>query len=401
MKTAKLSIRTKRQRAALAPRAAPYFEVLGPGRALGYRAGANTWTARWKDRDGKQWYEVLDCGDDFDAAADAARRWFDVMSGAAVAKPKRGTVRHALDAYLASLREKGRADAASWAGAFFKRSIDGDPIASIELETLQQEQFREWRDRLRDGRPPKRGKDRKAQPRGPQSINRIVRAVAAGLTYAVRHGHVGNPAAWTVDALHVPKRSSHSRTAPRNLLTPEQREMIKAECSPIVREFLRGLELTGARPNEVADLTAEKFDARAGALLIGSWKGNPVQWRERSVPLSSVGVAFFAERSRQYPTGALFPGAKGGHMPRRYWAAALRLAKRMINKKAESGSRLQSLVAYSFRHARISELLQVAKLDVATVASITGTSVQMIEDTYFHQIPRAIKPSLDLVDSQS
>ena len=41
----------------------------------------------------------------------------------------------------------------------------------------------------------------------------------------------------------------------------------------------------------------------------------------------------------------------------------------------------------------------MAKLDVATVANIAGTSVKMIEETYFHQIPRAITPHLDQLDA--
>jgi hypothetical protein len=39
--------------------------------------------------------------------------------------------------------------------------------------------------------------------------------------------------------------------------------------------------------------------------------------------------------------------------------------------------------AYSFRHARISELLQVYGVDPLTVAARTGTSLRMIERSYF------------------
>lgn len=395
----KLDIRTKRQRSALQARPAPYFMPIGPGQAIGFRAGPNTWTARWKAPNGKQHYEALGtCEDSYDVAVAAARRWFDGISGAAVAAPTRSTVRAALNTYLAALREEGRTKAAAEAEGFYARSVDGDAFGSMLLEAVTQEQVREWRSRLRAGRMSKRaGKDAKLRPRQPQTVNRIVRAVVAGLNYAVKHGHAGNPVAWTIDELHVPVKPGTSRTSPRNLLSPEQRAQVKEQCEPIVRDYLRALEYTGARPTEVATLTAEQFDARAGALVIGAWKGNPVEWRERSVPLSAEGAKYFAERCKLYPTGPLFPGVKGGYMPRRYWAKALRLAKRVLNANK---AKLESLVAYSFRHARISELLQVAKLDVATVANITGTSVQMIEQTYFHQIPKAITPQLNQLDAQ-
>ena len=393
----KISIRTKRQRAALAPRPAPYFETLGRGEALGFRAGPDTWIARWKDHAGRQHYEPLRDVEDFDAAVAAACAWFEQISGAGAAKPKRGTVRDALDAYIAWLKEQGRTGSASLSDAMYRRSVDGDAFAAIQLEQLTQEQFRHWRARLLKGRAPTRGKNRKVQSREPQSVNRIVRQVVAGLNWASKHGHVGNVAAWTVAYLHTPV--TERRTDPRNLLTPEQREQIKALCAPIVRDYLRGLEETGARPSEVAALTAKQFDPRSGGLVIGAWKGRPVEWRERQVPLSTEGAAFFAERVKLHPEGPLFPGVKGGRMPRKYWAEALRLARRLINASAAPESKVQSLVAYSFRHARISELLQVFKVDVVTVAKITGTSVQMIEATYHHQIPLAIRPLLDRRDT--
>lgn len=46
--------------------------------------------------------------------------------------------------------------------------------------------------------------------------------------------------------------------------------------------------------------------------------------------------------------------------------------------------------AYSFRHARISELLHVYGVDPLTVAAQTGTSLRMIEHTYFKVIRSAV-----------
>jgi hypothetical protein len=50
--------------------------------------------------------------------------------------------------------------------------------------------------------------------------------------------------------------------------------------------------------------------------------------------------------------------------------------------------------AYSLRHARISEVLQVHGIDPITVASQTGTSVAMLERTYFKFIPSAMRAKL-------
>ena len=50
--------------------------------------------------------------------------------------------------------------------------------------------------------------------------------------------------------------------------------------------------------------------------------------------------------------------------------------------------------AYSFRHARISELLQIFGVDPLTVAAQTGTSVAMIEKAYLRFIPSAMARTL-------
>lgn len=50
--------------------------------------------------------------------------------------------------------------------------------------------------------------------------------------------------------------------------------------------------------------------------------------------------------------------------------------------------------AYSFRRARISELLQLHGVDPLTVAQQTGTSVEMIERSYLRLIPSALRMKL-------
>jgi hypothetical protein len=47
-----------------------------------------------------------------------------------------------------------------------------------------------------------------------------------------------------------------------------------------------------------------------------------------------------------------------------------------------------------FRHARISELLQVFNVDPLTVAHQTGTSLAMIEKAYMRLIPQALQEKL-------
>lgn len=56
---------------------------------------------------------------------------------------------------------------------------------------------------------------------------------------------------------------------------------------------------------------------------------------------------------------------------------------------------------YSFRHARISELLQLHGIDPLTVAHQTGTSLQVIEKHYFRFIASAMREKLAQVRDTS
>jgi hypothetical protein len=69
----------------LARRREPYWTVLVPGGALGYRRGARggTWIARWRDQAGKQRYRALGPADDRDEADDGRSLSFERASGAA------------------------------------------------------------------------------------------------------------------------------------------------------------------------------------------------------------------------------------------------------------------------------------------------------------------------------
>ncbi len=84
---------------------------------------------------------------------------------------------------------------------------------------------------------------------------------------------------------------------------------------------------------------------------------------------------------------------------RAMWARKVRAAIAAHNKQVrEQEPKKQELPvqasAYSFRHARISELLQVHGVDPLTVAAQTGTSLAMIERAYLRFIPSAMREKL-------
>jgi integrase len=73
----------------------------------------------------------------------------------------------------------------------------------------------------------------------------------------------------------------------------------------------------------------------------------------------------------------------------------MRQAAKNVNEKAKGAARIPAGVgAYAFRHARISELLQIRNVDPLTVAVQLGTSLAMIEKAYLRFIPAAMREKL-------
>lgn len=367
-------ITRKRDRDRLKVRREPYWQKLIPGGYLGFRRGADTWIARYRTRDNKQNYQALNASD-YDQAKKQAEAYFKQMGSSAVRAVRRGTVREALETYLAVLNEQGRADAAKISEQRFRGIVWNDPIAEIPLSSLTLDDMREWRERLRPGRQAR-------------TINRHVRSIVAGLNCAHKNGHIADPSAWKLTPLADDTEDGETAV----ILSQSQRKALIEAAEPAAALFFRGLELTGARPSELAAATVADFNAESGTIKLSHRKGRPPKLRSRITQLSTDGAAFFREQAKdKLPTALLFTDAAGIQWERHEWAADIRSAMAKHNARAKGAKRIPAgTSAYSFRHTRISELLQVHGVDPVTVAAQTGTSTRMIERAYYRFIPAAM-----------
>jgi hypothetical protein len=153
----------KRDRDRLPVRPDPYWQRLGEGAYLGFRRRSNTWLARYRDRNGKQQWQPLGEALEFDEAKRRAEDWLSQFVGSPVRRVKRDTVIAASDTYLSDLRRHDRGDPAETAEGRFRTALRfdiksksyRDPLAGMQLEDTTQDDFLEWRDRLRTGRLPR------------------------------------------------------------------------------------------------------------------------------------------------------------------------------------------------------------------------------------------------------
>lgn len=382
------NITTKAGRDKLPERMEPYWEPIRKGQAVGYRAKATgTWVARYRDRRGKQHYRALGSFADFSAAKTAAEDWLKKETDSVHRSPSRGTVRDALCAYVRHKRSIGRRASAWDAGQRFRLTVGrASELGQMRLEDVMRDDMEKWRNGLRKGRQPR-------------SVNRQVRAVVAALNYAVlKKGYQGKPEAWKLEHL-----ADDAATNTAIFLSDLQRTRLVAAAPKPLAALLTGFTHTGARPSELAKAAAADFDSKGATVTLRHNKGRGGKLRTRAVTLSDAGATFFRAQVRgKLPKAPLISNDEGLHWTDQEWCAGIEKAITAANATAKKPvQRIPAgASAYSFRHTRISELLQLYGVDPLTTAQQTGTSVAMIEKHYFKFISGSMRDKLNAVQGK-
>ena len=374
-------IDTKTARDGLKARREPYWHKLTTGLHLGYRkpvVGEGTWIGR-RTEGSKKSYQSL--GQFFDSDKPKKKAFDDARTAAAewAGQTDAGvevhgmTVEAACRAYVAAKRSERGDATANDAGGRFARLVYGNGFGALRLDKLTTTRVRSWR----DGQLPK-GVDEEEARRAKDSINRNLSTLKAALNMAASDRLVATDAGWkTVTAFREVGRRREL------FLTREQRAGLTEACPSTLKGLVIGLTLTALRPGELAACRVSDFDKTAGTLNIRKSKTEA-----RIVPLSSAASAFFTQQSRnRIGASPLLPDDFGKHWNKDGWKKPF--------KTAVAASKLpRETVAYSLRHASISELL-VSGMDMHTVAKIAGTSTDMIDKHYGHLCVERTRKQLD------
>lgn len=375
------SITTVIARDQLKPRREPYWHKVSTGAYLGCRkmvaGSAGTWLARYRDADtGKQHHRALGDFDHlpaaqrFDAAAEAAREWFQHLGKGGSTEAV--TVKKSGENYVQHQRDTKGDAAADDTKARFRRWVDTTELGRMELGKLTRAKVEAWRKGLVQT-PVKVNRDDREVPvtrlRSPASVNRDMAALRAALNYAHDMGHVTSDMAWRV-ALR-PIKNADSR---RDVYLDRAQCKALIEAAPAdLAAFLRGLALLPLRPGALAALTAGDYDKRLRMLRIGKDKAGA----DRRIVLPKATADFLAEHAtNKLPGAPLLARADGAAWDKDSWKKPLKAA-------ASTAKLPQATTAYSLRHSTITDLV-TGGLPLLTVAQLSGTSVAMIERHYGH-----------------
>lgn len=380
-KTAR-EINTAEARAKLPARTKPYWRRLVTGCSLGYRkmaaGSAGTWIARVYDPvTGKETWRSLGTFEDlqpakrYDAAKKAAEALAEHIERGGSAEAM--TVRQACDAYVEHLRAEGKHATADDIEARFRRWVNDDKLASVQVQRLAPHHLRTWRQKVIAApvviNPHADEDERRTRKRAPASTNRELTALRAALNHAREGGAVTTDAAWRVSM-----RAIENADRRRGLyLDRKQRASLIEKAPADVAAFLRGLALVPLRPGALAALTVASFDRRLGVLTVGKDKSG----RDRSIKLPPSTAEVFADQAKgKLPAAPLFARADGKQWDRFAWRGPVKDAAKAAGLPATTS-------AYTLRHSVITDLVGEG-LDVLTVARLSGTSVAMIEKFYGH-----------------
>lgn len=388
-----INLTTVSGRERLKPRREPYYVKLLQRCYLGFRKmsgdSQGTWVARYTPEETnkakKTSFGALDHrppSERYAAAKEAAEAWFKHLG--AGGSPEIVTVREACENYVKhvrSLKGKAKGDEIE---ARFERWVHADKsLARIELPKLTRATLEAWRKRLMETpvvrNPHADPEAQQTRPRSLSTVNRDMTALRAALNYACDHGHVTSDLAWRV-ALK-PAQGATAKGQRTLYLDRSQRKELLAHASPEVVGFLTGMILLPLRPGALAALTARDFNKKLGVLTVGKDKAG----NDRRLSLPPATAAFFAEASKdKLPAAPLFARGNGKPWGKDDW-------KRPFKEAALAANLSPEATVYTLRHSVITDLVQ-SGLDLLSVAQLSGTSVEMIEDHYGHlQASRAVE----------
>lgn len=371
------NITSKTGRAALLPRREPYWARVRTGLFVGYRRmkdGEGTWIARLQEHNKKQYRSLGSISADkaFDKASAAAIEWSDSLQVGISNKVV--SVEDVCRTYVEHLKLKNSTASSSDADGRFKRLVYGKKIAKIELSKLTTTVVRKW---LND--QVILDEDEETLRKSKDSANRNLSSLKAALNLALSDRLVAHDAGWkTVTSFpEVGRRRTE-------YLDEKQRKSLIDACPEDLKQLVKAMLLTAARPGDLAELVVSDFSKEQGTLELGH------KTKRRTVTISTAAWKFFSSQAKgKLPNAALLQRSDGQSWKKDAW-------KKVFKETVIEAKLPLKTVIYTLRHVAISELIS-GGMDSFIVAKLARTSVAMIEKHYGYLRHQSTRPKLDKI----
>jgi integrase len=194
-------------------------------------------------------------------------------------------------------------------------------------------------------------------------------ALKRALNWATSEGLIrDNP----LKAVKKPRAQHRER-----ILTADEEAAIDAATSGPFKLFLLALRQSGARPGEVARVTAAHVSLDAGTWTLPEHKTSEKTGKPRVIYLTPQLLALTEELVEAHPAGPLFRNNRGTPWTRNAIRCRMRRLRKRLNLKP-------GVVAYTYRHTYTTEGLTNG-VPIATMAELLGhVDTKMISEHYGH-----------------
>jgi integrase/recombinase XerC len=264
------------------------------------------------------------------------------------------TVGHVLRGFLRHSKQEHAKETADWHGYLLEPFLK--TWGRLRVSGLRKKHVQAWV---------------KAKGYNPTSAAKAIGVLKRAFNWAVEEEHIPrNPIA------HVrkPKPLSRDRT-----LTPAERQLILAAIRcPAFRRFVSALTLSGARPGEVARVTAADCDLGASTWTLQRHKTAKKTGKPRVIYLPPEAVELTRELVARHPGGPIFRNSRGNPWTRN----AIRIWFRNLRTKHPE---LKGIVAYTYRASFATDALENGVPD-ATVSALVGHTTTATLHCFYNKL---------------
>jgi integrase len=202
----------------------------------------------------------------------------------------------------------------------------------------------------------------------------FIGTVVSLFRWAVETGRLDrNPVA----GIRKPKKQSRGRKA---VISAEDHAKLVTHAEGDWKDFLQLLWLTGARPGEIAGLTAEDVDLSSKTVILCEHKTAEQTGKDRLIVLPDEAVDILQRLIANHPTGLLFPGEKGQRLNANNVSCRMRRLCKRAGVKA---------FCYAYRHTFATDALADGVPDAQVAALLGHQGTAMLHKHYSHLTARA------------
>jgi integrase/recombinase XerC len=182
-----------------------------------------------------------------------------------------------------------------------------------------------------------------------------------------------------VNPLGLVRKPPKASRGAKALISAADHERLCKAAKPMMRAFLKLLWLTGARPGEIAGLTANEINLAKGVAILSDHK---------TAHLGKVRVVFLCPEAvkilrslcvkyKAFPSGLLFPGHEG---------ATEKMTPQVIDKRLQRLCKKAGVkcFAYGYRHTFATAALSNGVPDAQVAALLGHSSTTMLHKHYSH-----------------